>query len=98
MDSRMKSSKLFESDLETNNLRAYATETFMFFEERFWQWRESLFFIAYRVLGDEKSPRKPSNTVSSPPLATRTRSLWTALCAYGCDSVNQPSFFVDTLV
>jgi DNA-directed RNA polymerase specialized sigma24 family protein len=60
MDSRMKSLNLFASDLETGHLTAQAAgsktsqDTPMSFEERFWQWRDSLFFIAHRVLGDEK--------------------------------------------
>ena len=27
----------------------------MLFEERFWLWRDSLFFIAFRVLGDART-------------------------------------------
>jgi len=56
----MRSLKLFASDLEEDNSGVRATgpetskETLMSFEERFWLWRDSLFFIAYRVLGDAK--------------------------------------------
>ena len=60
MDSRMKTLKLFAPDLEADNPGARATgsktsqETPMLFEERFWLWRDSLFFVAYRVLGDAR--------------------------------------------
>jgi DNA-directed RNA polymerase specialized sigma24 family protein len=61
MESRMKSLKLFVFDQEADDLRAQVTgskapqERPILFEERFWQWRDSLLFIAYRILGDTRS-------------------------------------------
>ena len=57
----MKTLRLFASDVEAENQGRRATgvktsqETAMSFEERFWQWRGSLFLIAYRVLGDART-------------------------------------------
>ena len=57
----MKSLKLFAFDLEAGIQGARATvsetsqENSMLFEDRFWLWRDSLFFIAYRVLGDGRA-------------------------------------------
>ena len=56
----MKTLKLFASALGADNPGARATGsetsqgTAMLFEERFWLWRDSLFFIAYRVVGDAR--------------------------------------------